>query len=281
MFAWQAMIRNFRLSQLGLGILVIALLAGAGELIHYEQHIELESSLAEKIGMQIWRNECAGKLEGLTSWNEGEEFASLGIGHSIWYPEGREGPFKESFPSLLAFFKSNGVHLPLWLDEAKGCPWQTREEFQQAQSQQSLKELRDLLSEHVDLQILFMVQRLQNALPVIINHAPESMHRQLIYQFYRLASTPGGVYTLLDYLNFKGEGTGDKESYQGHRWGLLQVLEKMQGRDPGTEAIGEFVEAAKEVLAARVAYAPVERKEERWLKGWYNRLDTYQSISEL
>ncbi|MGB2693511.1 MAG: hypothetical protein WBC96_13555, partial [Thermodesulfobacteriota bacterium] len=40
----------------------------------------------EKIGQLIFINEGAGKVENLTTWNEGEEFASLGIGHFIWYP---------------------------------------------------------------------------------------------------------------------------------------------------------------------------------------------------
>ncbi len=49
-------------------------------------------------GKRLWHNECAGTVEGLTSWNTGEDFASLGIGHFIWYPAGRRGPFDESFP---------------------------------------------------------------------------------------------------------------------------------------------------------------------------------------
>ena len=37
----------------------------------------------------------------------------------------------------------------------------------------------------------------------------------------------------------------------------------------------EFVSAAKTVLTERVQHAPPERHEERWLKGWLNRIDTY------
>lgn len=42
---------------------------------------------ANKIGEKIWKNECAGSIEGLTNWKKGENFASLGIGHFIWYSD--------------------------------------------------------------------------------------------------------------------------------------------------------------------------------------------------
>src|SRR6266404_3179051 len=58
---------------------------------------------ALRIGKKIWRNECGGSVAGLTSWNSGENFASLGIGHFIWYPKGVRGPFDESFPKLVEF----------------------------------------------------------------------------------------------------------------------------------------------------------------------------------
>jgi hypothetical protein len=241
--------------------------------------LTLSPELAQRVGLQIWKNECGGKLEGLTTWNQGEEFASLGIGHFIWYPENKQGIFKETFPDLLAFFKANGVQLPAWLDQVKGCPWQTREEFQQAQQDETQQELRQLLAQHVDLQILFMVRRLNQALPTLLKHAPQSQHAHLTFQFYRLACTPEGLYALLDYLNFKGEGIASQEGYQGQGWGLLQVLEQLQGSDPGDSAVEEFVESAKKVLALRVEKAPSERQESRWLKGWYNRLETYCHFS--
>ncbi len=56
-----------------------------------------------------------GTISGLTSWNQGEDFASLGIGHFIWYPKGRQGPFEESFPTLVSFVSSRGAKLPTLL----------------------------------------------------------------------------------------------------------------------------------------------------------------------
>ena len=57
----------------------------------------------DSIGRRVWQNECGGTRDGLTSWNTGEDFASLGIGHFIWYPKGQRGPFEESFPKLAKY----------------------------------------------------------------------------------------------------------------------------------------------------------------------------------
>jgi len=65
-----------------------------------------------RIGKRVWQNECNGTISGLTAWNQGEDFASLGIGHFIWYPKERRGPFDESFPKLVSFISKRGAKLP-------------------------------------------------------------------------------------------------------------------------------------------------------------------------
>ena len=50
--------------------------------------VKLTDKQALEIGKRIWANECAGTISGLTSWNKGEAFPSLGIAHFIWYPPG-------------------------------------------------------------------------------------------------------------------------------------------------------------------------------------------------
>ena len=81
----------------------------------------LSPAQLQRVGQRIWQNECAGSVAGLTSWNAGEDFASLGIGHFIWYPAGRRGPFEESFPQLAAMsivvtaVTSTGVAVMLYL----------------------------------------------------------------------------------------------------------------------------------------------------------------------
>ncbi len=50
---------------------------------------------------KIWQNEGDGKDQYLTHWNEGETFASLGMGHFIWYPANISyRPYRESFTRL-------------------------------------------------------------------------------------------------------------------------------------------------------------------------------------
>src|SRR3954447_10679300 len=104
----------------------------------------LSESELDKIGHRVWQNECGGSREGLTSWNSGEDFASLGIGHFIWYPKGRIGPFEESFPKLMAFLVSHGETLPSWLKPGAPCPWNDRREFVADLQSTRMKELRDL-----------------------------------------------------------------------------------------------------------------------------------------
>jgi len=81
------------------------------------------------------------------------------------------------------------------------------------------------------------------------------------------------VYALVDYVNFKGEGTAPAERYRGEGWGLLQVLDAMADRPEA--ALAAFADAAAAVLARRVALAPAERRETRWLGGWLTRVATY------
>src|SRR5467141_1350233 len=82
--------------------------------------IALSHAEALRIGKKIWQNECNGTVAGLTAWNEGENFPSLGIGHFIWYPQGKRGPFEESFPKLVSFMSSRGGKLPKLLLGAGG-----------------------------------------------------------------------------------------------------------------------------------------------------------------
>lgn len=260
-------------------LFILCILMVLGFYADESQPLKISSHFAHQIGLQIWKNECGGKQEGLTTWNKGEEFASLGIGHFIWYPANQQKIFSETFPELLTLFKHNGVVLPDWLEKATACPWQTREQFQNDQNEKHLVELRELLYKNIELQVSFMIHRLHKALSIILKNSPPSLHSHLTFQFYRLALTPDGIYVLLDYLNFKGEGTASQESYKGKGWGLMQVLEQLQGSQPGKEAVLEFVDCAKKILEERVENSPPERQEKRWLKGWLNRLDTYLQFS--
>jgi hypothetical protein len=240
--------------------------------------ISLSHAEALRIGKKIWQNECNGTIAGLTSWNEGENFASLGIGHFIWYPRDRRGPFEESFPKLVSFVSSRGAKLPkmfLGVGEAAPCPWNSRAEFFRAIQTPGMKQLRQFLANTVDLQAEFMVGRLQQSLGKMLDEAPASERDNVQRQFTRVASTLHGCYALVDYVNFKGEGVLHTERYRGEGWGLLQVLEQMHGTESAAAATREFANSAGAILRRRVQNSPPERREARWLPGWLNRVRSY------
>lgn len=236
--------------------------------------VELSASQIEQLGLLIWKNEGQQKIQHLTTWNRDEDFPSLGLGHFIWYPTAEKGPFKEQFPQLLAFMQQNGVVLPTWLAQLELAPWQSREAFYVAFNDPQLTELRLFLSEHLGLQVRFIVQRLEQAIPLIIENSSVA-EQQVIARNLQQLATPEGVFTLLDYVNFKGEGVNLQERYQGQGWGLKQVLLAMPKEYENP--LRSFGLAADEMLTRRVKNAP--RDEFRWLKGWRSRVHAYQNLN--
>ncbi len=252
----------------------VASLATGPQTVHA---ITLSKSDARRIGKKIWQNECNGTVAGLTSWNEGENFASLGIGHFIWYPKDQRGPFEESFPKLVSFISNRGVKLPtllLRIDETP-CPWNSRAEFLHAQHTPEMNQLRQFLADTVDVQAEFLIARLQNALPKMLVETVPSERANVQRQFERVADTPQGCYALADYVNFKGEGVLHTERYRDQGWGLLQVLQGMNRTKRSASAVEEFSHSAREVLIRRVQNAPAQRHESRWLSGWIQRVKSY------
>jgi hypothetical protein len=243
---------------------------------HISGAMTLSHADVQKIGKKIWQNECNGTISGLTSWNQGEDFASLGIGHFIWYPKGRRGPFEESFPKVISFISKRGAKLPTLLLRGveQPCPWNSHAEFLRAQHTVEMNQLRQFLVDTIDLQAEFLIARLEGALPKMLAEAAPADRANVQQQFERLARTPHGCYALVDYVNFKGEGVLHTERYQGQGWGLLQVLESMHGTSDAA-AVDEFSSAAKAILTRRVHNAPAQRHESRWLTGWIRRVNSY------
>jgi hypothetical protein len=252
-------------------VLLAACVATAGATV------ELSKAEAMRIGKRVWQNESGGTIAGLTAWNTGENFPSLGIGHFIWYPKGVRGPFDESFPELARFASSRGAKLPQVVSAnlGSGCPWKTRAEFMAASDSAEMRELRKFLFDTIDVQAEFLARRLQKALPKMLAAAPAADRPNIERQFERVASTATGVYALVDYVNFKGEGVLETERYRGQGWGLLQVLQGMSGSGKGAAAAQEFARSAGRVLTRRVENSPPERNEARWLNGWLKRTNTY------
>ena len=232
------------------------------------QAMALTNQELDSIGKKVWQNECAGTVSGLTSWNAGEDFPSLGIGHFIWYPKGKRGPFQESFPKLVVFLKSQGVSVPDWLSGPS--PWSSRSEFTAEINSARMTGLRKLLASTIVEQSRFLAQRMNQSLPKISSAAPAGDRDHIQAQFQKLSASGKGTFALIDYVNFKGEGTNPKERYKGEGWGLMQVLQDMKS---GANPVKEFGTAAARVLTRRVKNAP--RDESQWLKGWTNRVNAY------
>ncbi len=240
--------------------------------------IQLNEQEISWIGGRIFANECSSRNDLLVQWNEGEDFLSLGIGHFIWYPSGRRGPFKESFPDFLKFAELYGADIPAWLrqDTNQPCPWLTKEEFLSSREEARHKELRDFLEQTKHLQTNFIIQRFKKDLDYMIEGILDhESQRKITRHIERLAATANGAYALVDYSNFKGMGTLLSERYKGKGWGLFQVLAQMRDENSAPDATREFAEAADRVLAQRVKNSPEGRNEQRWLAGWRNRIKTY------
>lgn len=226
------------------------------------------------IGRKIWQNECGGTVNGLTTWNGGEEFPSIGIGHFIWYPAGFKGRFEESWPSFVAFARKNGVSMPTVAYEPHS-PWKTKSEFERDFKGARMTALRNWLAGNVGLQTDYIIARSRAALPKILAAAPASEKNRIAANYQKVASTPQGTYALIDYVNFKGDGTQVTERYQGQGWGLLQVLGGMKDVSAGAPAAVEFSASAKRVLSRRIGNSPPARGEKRWEEGWHNRCNSY------
>jgi hypothetical protein len=237
---------------------------------------QLNPQQMDWLGDRVFANECNRKFSCLTSWNEGEDFPSLGIGHFIWYKQQQNERFEETFPNLLAFYKKHGYELPSWLEalENSDAPWQNREQFLADLDSQRMRQLRDFLGSTTELQVLFIVERLHGSTADLFRGLEPPVRRAVETSFYEVANsqTPYGMYALIDYVHFKGTGISASERYQGEGWGLLQVLLELQG---SAANLNDFVTAATRVLERRVANAPIQRKEQRWIAGWTNRLQTY------
>lgn len=234
----------------------------------------LTDTQKEWLGNRIYQNECNARFECLTSWNAGEDFPSLGIGHFIWYRADQTEIFEETFPQLLAHYRAQSIALPDWIEALPGddSPWPSRDSFLAAQDEDRLVTLREFLATTRGTQVDFIAARLTRQLPELLQTAAPNMRDTIARRFYAIAnaSPPYGLYALIDYLHFKGSGVNPAERYGGQGWGLLQVLAHME-----QDSLPAFSAAAAAILEQRVHNAPEQRNEQRWLAGWHNRVRGY------
>lgn len=247
------------------------------ENISYEKaNISISKAELNKVAEKIFMNEASGKKSNLVYWNVGENFPSLGIGHFIWYKKNQSGAFAESFPKLVEYYRSKNIKLPSIIENNEHAPWSNREQLNRLKEagNPEIEELTEFLYRTKDVQIEFIYKRLEESLGKML--ASTNDKKNVEKQFYRVANSPNGLYPLIDYVNFKGEGTKASEGYKGEGWGLLQVLENMKGSGTGKEALEEFSNSAKYVLERRVKNSDPAKNEKRWLAGWLKRCDTYK-----
>ena len=190
----------------------------------------------------------------------------MGIGHFIWYPQGKKYNYEETFPLVLSSLRKNNVKLPKWLNGL--LPWTTRSEFMANLNSSKMTELRKILKETINLQVEFIIKRFYKETDAIFKNHKTTRLVCIRKCFNKLAKSKNGLYALIDYVNFKGFGNNKKEEYKGKGWGLIQVLEDMEN-----DSVESFVASAKNVLRQRVSNAP--KNEEMFIKGWYKRLETY------
>ena len=231
------------------------------------------------ISDKIYMNETGGNSKHLMFWSPNENFASLGIGHFIWYPAGEPKRFDETFPSMIDYYVAHNVEIPLWLKAVRktGAPWKNRAIFEKARSDKQFQELKMLLMNTKNLQTQFFFDRLTASIPEIVKHVAPRDRQHIINNYNALAATTGGWYPLIDYINFKGKGIKATERYKNQGWGLLQVLKEMRPVQKGPYALTEFARSAQTTLERRVQNSPVEKNEKRWLKGWIKRINSYRT----
>jgi len=248
----------------------------------FSTEIRLTPKQANFIAQKVWQNEGAGKDKYLVWWNKGEDFASLGIGHFIWFPKDHTERFREVFPMVVEYMQRRGVQTPDWLSVKSDFPWQTKAAFFAAKKAKTKKyrELFHFLKKTFGYQAEFMAERLSGALPQMLESIKDSKKKETIKRrFYEVMHNKDGsvnergLYVLLDYTNFKGEGTLKSERYHGQGWGLLQVLWNLDDKEANKQKA--FAESASRMLSRRIKNSPPTRGEERWRKGWNVRLKTY------
>ena len=229
------------------------------------------------IADKIYKNETNGNPKYIMYWSPNEEFASLGIGHFIWYPAGAPKRFDETFPAMIDYFIANKVEIPAWLKYARktGAPWKDKATFERARQDKQFQQLKYLLLNTKALQTQFFFDRLHASIPEIVKYVAPQYRKHIVDNYNALAATKGGWYPLIDYINFKGKGIKATERYNNQGWGLLQVLKTMRPVKAGPFALMEFSRAAQAILERRVRNSPPQKNEKHWLKGWIKRTRTY------
>lgn len=244
------------------------------------------------LGFRMWKNYAGGTLEGLTKWDESNadhQFMYLGIASNIWLPEGSSSIFQADWPVVAQRLKDLGCKIKPWMLE--DCPWSSKEEFDADFDSKKMTWLRTHLSKKklVWAQAFYIAERLQRSMDP---NSPDSLlngltadQSALVQKNFNLVvhcTNPSGIYALIDYVNFKGEGRLDgAEKFNGQSWGLLQVLLNMQTPEEGADdatIINAFFESAKVTLNNRIINQKIQdpnSNEQQYWNMWVAHLSDY------
>lgn len=261
--------RKYAYPILFLGLIVIRISAASAQDMYSDREIRC-------ISEAVYQNECGGSQAALISWNAGETFPSLGIGHFIWTHAERNEKFRSSFPALIKHMIHRGVEIPLNLRFImnESPPWKNREAFERDRQSDLVADLREFLIRTMDIQAEFILERTLQFVSLVNENKLLLEDDSVKKALNELIQTEQGRYALMDYVNFKGEGLSASETYRGRGWGAVQVLGRMNAfNDP--DPVKRFAMSASIVLKERVDNSGRYEIESKWLPGWVSRVMSY------
>lgn len=244
------------------------------------------------LGYRMWHNYAGGTLEGLTKWDGSDadhEFMYLGIANNIWLPAGSSSMFQADWPTVAQRLQELGCKIKPWM--LGDCPWSSQEEFEADFNSKKMVWLREHLSKKklVRAQAFCVAERLQRSMDP---NSPDSLFNGLTDEQSALVqknfdlvvhcSNPLGIYSLIDYVNYKGEGRlSGNEKFNNEGFGLLQVLLNMKTPEEGANDItimNAFVEGAKVTLHNRIINHKIQdpnSNDEQYWNMWVAHLNDY------
>ena len=238
------------------------------------REIIINDTQAEMIALKISDNEDTREQLRLIRWPDEDEFSSLGIAPFFWHPHKAESA-ELNFNDLLEHLALSH-NLPEWLNEVTTPPWDSREDFFSARHDAFKYQLRDFLQQTKSDQVQYLIKNLEANLPRMLKEVKNPFARMHAYEnFYHVAVLENGVYALLDYSVFMGNGLSSEDRHKNLGWGLVHVLENMRGN--AENLVQAFASTAEVLLMRRIESLPND--ERRHLIEWRRRINTYVPVS--
>jgi hypothetical protein len=204
------------------------------------------------------------------SWDE-RGFAHVGLTGSIWYPKmpAADQKFIGDWSSTRNYLLSHGFEIPKL--GMSSCPWNNNQGFQHdfdnlTKSTEEINNPDEIIRKNDLLNFISFLKkedvrkvlyeldadRLERALDPnseysMLKNLPPGKVEIINSNFYYVASVhdqcgnPLGIYALVDYCNFKGEGTAPTEHYNAQAWGLGRVLFEMESLRADAATINYYI----------------------------------------